>query len=306
MQRDAPARGELVVQRGHADRIRGISLTADGIWMTTASMDSTLRIWRLADQVLFRVDADHIKGVESLAMSPDGRWIATGDGAGRVRVWDRVEQRVKGAGDGPPPHGGVIGFLGFLPDSRRFVSLDEKDGKLLLWDVTGAEPRSRPLIEAGVTLAACAALTDPDVADPPALATASNDGQIRLFKADGSVLKTQDDLGEFVTALELSADGQTLAVGGEKGAVSVRETATGRQLNRLAYDAKIAALRFSGPNLLAVGAGEEVRVVALREKRREERYSVTGGVGTLMFSADGQYLAAGGAKVGGVLSLWKQ
>ncbi len=308
MRRDIRPVRELVVQRSHADRIRGISLTADGHWMATASMDSTLRIWRLDehDQVLFRVDADHHEGVESLAMSPDGRWIATGDGAGRVRVWDRIEQRAKGAGNGPPPHSGVVGFVGFLPDSRRFVSLDEKDGKLLLWDVAGAVLRSRPLIESGATLTACATLTAPDVtADLPAVAAVDNDGKIRLFKAYGLALKAQDDLGEFVTALELSADGRMLAVGGENGAVSVRDTATGRELDRLECGAKIAALRFSGSSLLAVGAGEDVRVIALREERREERYTVVGGVGTLVFSADGHYLAASGAKVGGGLSLWK-
>ena len=299
-----PAR-ELVVQRGHADRIRGIAVTADGLEVITASMDSTLRIWRVADRSLYRVRADHSKGIQSLALSADGRWVVTGDGAGRVRVWDRVDQELRQVADGPPPHSGNVDSISFLPGSRQFVSLDSRAGRLLLWDLTAARLHPRPLIESGTTLVACTAVAESGArGDPPALVAAGTDGRIRLFQDDGSERKAQEGIDEFCTAIDISVDGWTLVLGGENGTVAVREAATGRVIMRRKFDEKIHTLRLVGSGLLAVGVGERLGLISLGEDRAVDWQVVPGGVGSLILSADGRYLAACGTATLGTLHLW--
>jgi len=305
LKRPARPMRELVVQRGHADRIRGLAATADGREIVTASMDSTLRVWRVADRSLYQVRAGPARGIRSLALSPDGRWVVTGDGGGQVRLWDRVDQESRQKVGGPP-HAGSVDSVAFLPGSRWFVSLDGRQGKLLLWDVTDPALRPRSLIEAGTMRLACASGADPEAGPaPPALAASGGDGRIRLFRADGSELGVQDAIGEPSTALDLSADGWTLAIGGEKGSMVVREAVTGRVIARRQVERTIDAVRWVGSRHVAVSTGEAVVLVPLGDDLAVERHAVSGGVGELVCSADGGYLAATSATVGGRLHLWR-
>src|SRR5207249_3068403 len=129
--------------------------------MFTASLDSTVRFWRVADRTLLRVLPYHRLGATCLAQSPDGLWLASGDNYGRVRVWDLVRNREKIL-QGPHPHASRIEALAALPNGSRLVSLD-RDGSTLLWDVSGPVLRHAPLTPA---------------ATPPSLlmASASGDG----------------------------------------------------------------------------------------------------------------------------------
>jgi WD40 repeat protein/uncharacterized caspase-like protein len=305
MKRPARPEREIVVQRGHADRIRGLAVTADGREIVTASMDSTVRVWRVADRSLYQVRAGGARGIRSLTVSPDGRWVATGDGTGRVRVWDRVDQESRPVA-GVPPHEGSVDTVRFLPGSQRFVSLDARYGKLLLWDVTDPPLAPVSLIEGGTALLSCAAGADAEAgAAPAAVAASGSDGRIRLFRADGSAMAVQDGIREAATALDLSGDGWTLAIGGENGSLVVREAATARVIARRQLEGAIEAVRWVGTRHVAVSTGEAVVLVPLADDRVEERHAVSGGVGELTGSADGGYLAATSATAGGRLQLWR-
>jgi WD40 repeat protein/uncharacterized caspase-like protein len=310
MKRPARPVRALVVQRGHADRICGLAATADGREIVTASMDATLRVWKAADRSLYQVRAGLARrGIRSLALSPDGRWAVTGDGAGQVHVWDRVDQ-VSRHTAGAPPHAGSVEVVALLPGSQRFVSLDARQGKLLFWDVTDPAPRPRSLIEAGTMGLACASGAVPEAAAeagaaPPALAASCSDGRIRLFRADGSAFAVQEGLDEPSTALDLSADGWTLAIGGEKGSVVFREAVTGRVIARRRLEGTIDAVHWADSNHVAVSTGEAVVLVPLAEELAVERHAVEGGVGALVCSADGAYLAATSATAGGRVHLWQ-
>ena len=49
-------------------------------------MDSTVRLWRVADGTLERT-LRHPEGVTSVSFSRDGAWLATGSYDHAVRVW---------------------------------------------------------------------------------------------------------------------------------------------------------------------------------------------------------------------------
>ena len=122
---------ELLLQHGHSDRITAVAFSSDGSRMISASMDSTIRVWRTSDRVLLRTLPAHLIGVTALSLSPDATWLASGDGSGRVLLWSMVDFIPRRAA-GPPVHDRGLAKIAFLPDSCNFASLD-LGGKVVLW-----------------------------------------------------------------------------------------------------------------------------------------------------------------------------
>ena len=62
-----PRRDPPILQRGHADRVTGVTFSADGGRMMTASMDSTLRSWHAESGTLLRIRPFVTNGFRCLA-----------------------------------------------------------------------------------------------------------------------------------------------------------------------------------------------------------------------------------------------
>jgi WD40 repeat protein len=282
----------LVLQQGHADRVSAVVTTADGEQMITASLDSTIRIWRVRDgaPVLLRVLAYHTNGVTALALSPNGRYIASGDGMGEVKVWDLVEGRERPQ-EGASPHEGRITAIGFLPekDRGRFVSLDQ-EGQSVLWDTSGPVLQKRDL--AGIALVRLAVAAE---AGPAAIALADPAGRLVLFDGDVKPLPAIGGTDARPTALHLSADGRWVAAGDEQGHVRVWNAATRAPLFQNDYDQKISALRIGPTGKLAVAAGDRLYLAPLDGKSSGPGLVLEGvsdELDSALFSGNGQWLAA--------------
>jgi len=127
-----------------------------------------------------------------LAVRPDGGLLA-GD--------NRTATLPGGNTTGRDPfQGGDIGALAFAPDGSLFAAGDQT-GRVTLWDRT-VRQREGSL---------------PNVF--PAL-------------ADGTADTLQDDTSEAVSALAISPDGSTLAVGGEAGGLQLWDVASQQPLGR--------------------------------------------------------------------------
>ncbi|MDA1230315.1 MAG: WD40 repeat domain-containing protein, partial [Planctomycetota bacterium] len=70
---------------GHTASVNGLSVSANGQLLCSASDDKTLRIWRTADASIVHT-IEHPKAVGSLSISPDATRIVTGCDDGVVRV----------------------------------------------------------------------------------------------------------------------------------------------------------------------------------------------------------------------------
>ena len=108
----APTRPKVepLLQRGHADRVMAVAFTAagaqavgTGLDLATASMDSTIRLWRAADGTLLRVLPMVTNGVWSLAISGDGKLLVAGGGKGDVLFYDLERDSFKTVPGPPPP-----------------------------------------------------------------------------------------------------------------------------------------------------------------------------------------------------------
>jgi WD40 repeat protein len=75
--------------------------------------------------------------IQAVAWSPDGKLIAAGDAAGMVRLHDAGTGAVLADHEA---HKDAVYTLAWMPDSRTFLSLGEKDGSVAFWTVGAAKP----------------------------------------------------------------------------------------------------------------------------------------------------------------------
>jgi WD40 repeat protein len=79
---------ELVVNKGHSDRVSSVAFSPDGRFVVTGSQDSTAKLWDVATGKELRTFGGHSHDVLSVAFSPDGRYVVTGNGDKTARLWD--------------------------------------------------------------------------------------------------------------------------------------------------------------------------------------------------------------------------
>ena len=139
----------------HTDDIMALAFTADGRQLFSASVDGTIRGWSVADVTQFRCLQSSGEGLTALILPPDGR-LVSGGAKGSVCFWDATP---KGK---PPVHTSLAVSSGleyssglerpafqsetldsravrrfglaFTPDSRSFITMEERTGALARWD----------------------------------------------------------------------------------------------------------------------------------------------------------------------------
>ncbi|TDD56272.1 hypothetical protein E1286_02870 [Nonomuraea terrae] len=125
---------------GHTAPVQQVAYRRDGRVAVTASVDSTARLWNVADPLRpasLGVVKGHTGGVVAAAFSPDGRVLATGSADGTARLWDVSDTAAPRALATLKGHEDEVGSVAFSPkgDVLATASLD---GSMRLWDV--AEP----------------------------------------------------------------------------------------------------------------------------------------------------------------------
>lgn len=68
-----------------------VAISPDGTLLAAGYMDTTVRIWRVADSVLLHTLSRHTNSVESVAFSPDGQTVATGSDDSTIKLWSAAD-----------------------------------------------------------------------------------------------------------------------------------------------------------------------------------------------------------------------
>ncbi|KAJ2741196.1 ribosome assembly [Coemansia sp. BCRC 34301] len=186
---------------GHTEAVISASFSPDGSQLASGSGDTTVRIWDLATETPRHTLKGHKNWVLSISWSPDGKTLASGSMDNTVRLWDPRTGKELGA-----PLTGHRKWITALaweplhinPKANRLAS-SSKDGTVRVWDTS---VRRCVFTLAGHT----AAVTCVKWGGDGRIYTSSQDKTIKIWNADGSLLKTLTGHAHWVNTLAFSTD----------------------------------------------------------------------------------------------------
>lgn len=200
---DVPTGRILMRLKAHQDRVDGVAISPQGDLGASCGQDKAVNLWSMrtgAVQARFR----KFKGdVQSVTFSPDGRNIAAGSERGVIRLFDtqtlgEVGQIITKSND--------VRGLAFSPDGKFIASSGDKD-QVTVWNVSTTK---RILSMKGHTSKIWAIVYDPT---GKTIASGSSDGSVRVWDVKGGKQAGLIKVGDKVTGLSFSPDGQTIATG---------------------------------------------------------------------------------------------
>lgn len=191
-----------LVWSGHTDEVHELAITPDGRYAWTAGLDRSIVRWEIATGSALPMAA-HDSDITSLSISLDGKTLVSTSTDRRAKVWEIATGQLQWTLRG---HDEAVRAAAFSGEGLLATAGDDK--QILIWDLRAPHPDESPQAFTGheQSINALAFTSGGRV-----LASASNDGSVRLWHlqtGESITLKGHDNV---VHQLRLSADGQFLA-----------------------------------------------------------------------------------------------
>ena len=300
---DTSSRSLLRRLAGHAAPVHAARFSpASPSLAVSAGDDATVRLWDVAvGEQTGRWDG-HSDYVRALAAPPHSHnpsthaagspaspsfsapslW-ATGSYDHTVRLWDARApgggRVLGGRGAGALDHGHPVEALSFFPGGALLASAGGPVVKV--WDILSGSTTPLAVLTAHqktvTCLATAAAAGGPAGRAAPRLVTGSLDGHARVFELDAFSVAATLPAGGAVTALALSPDAVSLAVGLADGSLAVRR-------GRKSAAAAVSSIG-AGGGAAAAGAGAPLAIITAR---RGPRRALTAAAGFKKFYLRGR------------------
>ncbi|WP_020469922.1 WD40 repeat domain-containing protein [Zavarzinella formosa] len=278
---------ELPAIKEEEKRYAVAALSADGS-LVAAGEDgrSEIDVWETATgKRLHRFSPGENFALRLLALSPDGRRLAYAGNDDHITLLDLATGR-EGLRLRKP---GALMGLTFSPDGKM-VAVIGLDQIVCLWDAGTGELRHQcnanfPESNFRNVIAFAA--------DGKTAVQTSINGIALWDTATGRKLQTHPAT-DHLTAVALSPDGKTIAIGGREQNIRLMDAATGKILNPTAgHNAPVCAIAFSPDGRTLASAGEDRTIRMWDTRTSRELFQVSGhdsGATRLFFTPDGRFL----------------
>ncbi len=288
----APMR--VIAEGGHTELINRVAFSPNGKFVVTTSKDKTAKVWDVeSGEATLTLDA-HTDSVNSARFSRDGKQIVTVGNDGLALLWNvttgKVIASLKDAGVKTPSR---VWEVAVSPNGRYFATV-HGDKIARVWDaITSAKVISLIGHKADVTAAAFSP-------DSLRLATASKDGELRLWSIGGLAQLIIPAHNDWIYSVAFSPDGRYVATASQDGTVKVWLAADGREVYRFTSHVRevySAAFSPDGQALLSAGLDGSARVwdVSDAGSRRFLQFArLPHEIYAVAISPDGQWVVAAG------------
>ena len=283
---------------GHADDVRSVALSADGLWGLSGSGDRSLRLWQLEAARCVRTFNGHTDWVRSVFFSADGRLALSGSWDKTLRLWDVTNGQCLRTLEG---HSNYVNSVFLGANGRRAFS-GSWDKTLRFWHV----PSGRCLR----TFQGHDNYVDsvwPSL-DGTRVLSGSEDNALRLWDvASAECLHEFTGHTDWVQSVFLSADGRRALSGSKDWTVRLWNAATGRSERVFeGHTSQVNAVVLSPDGLWAFSGGKDTTVRLWEVATGRCRHVLEGhtsAVNSISLSPDSRFLLSGGED--GTLRLWQ-
>ena len=120
---------------GHNGSVTSVTITADGKYIVSGSLDNTIKIWDTKTGKCLNTFAGHNNFVNSIITSPDVKYIIVGCDDNKIKVFDFQTGKCINTFEN---HTGSVTSLAITPDSRYIVS-GSLDNTIKILDIKTAK-----------------------------------------------------------------------------------------------------------------------------------------------------------------------